>query len=70
MDVPPAYLVIRILESEPERILTLEEARDYVIPQILISQQMRKLREEHHVIIYDDALFDPGRFSSDDSLGF
>jgi len=69
LDMPQSYIVLRVLESFPERTLTLEEARDRVLPMVLYSQEIEKLREEHGVEIYEEKLPDPGGFSADDGLG-
>lgn len=44
--------------------MTLDEARLLIAPTILIAQEMRQLREQHGVEIYEDNLPNPAQFGS------
>lgn len=61
VDMPDAYLVLRVIELHPETEMTLEEAKPYLAPPILVAKQIQRLREEHGVEIYEDKLPDPAQ---------
>lgn len=65
--MPEAYLVLRVLETRPERQLTLEEAKPVLAPQILYAQEIKALREQHGVEVYEDKLPDSRAFGQKDS---
>jgi len=61
--MPASWLVLQVLEHQPERILTLDEAYPMLAPPLFVAAQMQKLRDERGVEIYEDQLPDPGRIS-------
>lgn len=61
--MPASWLVLQVLEHEPERTLTLEEAYQQIAPTLLVAEMMKQLREERGVEIYEDKLPDPSRVS-------
>lgn len=64
MNQPAAYVVLKVLEHTPERQLTLEEAKPLLAPPLLVAEQMKRLRKQHNVEIYEDKLPDPAQFRS------
>ncbi|MBI3117479.1 MAG: hypothetical protein HYZ00_02260 [Candidatus Hydrogenedentes bacterium] len=64
VQMPDSYIVLKVLESRPERVKTLDEAKPLIVPEVLITQEMEKMRQEHGVKIYEDNLFDPAQFGS------
>ncbi len=60
MQMPDAYLIFRVLEHQPERALTLEEARPIVAAPLLKAKMMRILRDERDIEVYEENLPDPG----------
>jgi hypothetical protein len=65
VQMPDAYLVLKVLESRPETTMTLEEAMPQLLPPLLFDAEMLKLREEHGVEVYEDKLPDPQGSAAD-----
>ncbi len=61
-EVPAYYLVLKIIEHHDEEAMPLEEAMPHIAPQLLMAEQMRILREEHGVQIFEDRLPDPSAY--------
>lgn len=59
---PAALLVLRVDSHQPSTTLSLEEAKQYLSPEILIRKMMQRLREQHGVEIYPDQLPDPSGY--------
>lgn len=64
-NMPDAYLVLQVLEHKPETILTLDESKRLLLPHILVSRFMEKLRSDHGVEVYENKLPDPAIFSKE-----
>ncbi len=60
VNMPDAYLIFRVLEHRPERVLSLEEAQMHVAAPLLKAKMMHLLREENGVEVYEDKLPEPG----------
>ncbi len=60
--MPAAYLVLEVIEHYPERTLSLEESKQSLLPTILVSKMMQRLREQNRVEVYEDKLPDPALF--------
>ncbi|MBI2423160.1 MAG: peptidyl-prolyl cis-trans isomerase [Candidatus Hydrogenedentes bacterium] len=58
--MPDAYMVLKVLQYRPESELTLEESLPLLEPPLLIAAEIKKLRDEAGVEIYEDKLPDPG----------
>jgi len=61
--MPASWIVLQVLEHRPERVLTLDEAYPMLAPPLLIAEQMKVLRDERNVEIYEDRLPDPGQLN-------
>lgn len=61
-NMPAAYLVCEVLDRRDERTLTLDEAKPKLIPSILVSKMMQRLREQNNVEVYEDKFPDPSLF--------
>lgn len=59
MQMPDAYLIFEVLEHNPERTLTLDEARPLVAAPLLKAKMMHILREEHDVEVFEEDLPEP-----------
>jgi hypothetical protein len=59
--MPDAWLVLKVLEIRPEAEMTMEEAKTTLAPPIIVEEEMKRLREQHGVEIYEDQLPDPGQ---------
>lgn len=57
--MPDAYVVLKVLEREPERTPTIEEVKHLLAPPILMAKKMEELRNLHKVEIYEENLPDP-----------
>jgi hypothetical protein len=62
VNMPDAYLVLKVLEHRPETDMTLDEAKPQLALTILIAKEMARLRKEHGVEIYEDKLPDPAKY--------
>lgn len=62
VNMPDAYLVLKVLEIHPETAFSLEEARMLLAPSLLVAEKMKQLRAEHGVEIYENKLPDPSLF--------
>ena len=60
VNMPDAYLIFRVLEHRPERVLSLEEAQMHVAAPLLKAKMMHLLRDENEVEVYEDQLPEPG----------
>lgn len=60
INMPDAYLVLKVLECTPARKLTLEEAKPTLAAPLIIGKMMQMLRDENGVEIYQDSLPDVG----------
>lgn len=70
VNMPDAWLVLKVEEIRPESEMSLEEAKMALAPPILVDQEMKRLREKNGVEIYEDKLPDlseSGAFASDPS---
>lgn len=56
---PDSYLVLKVLEHQPERVLTLQEAQPELMPELIYAEQLKALRAELGVEVYEDQLPDP-----------
>jgi PHD/YefM family antitoxin component YafN of YafNO toxin-antitoxin module len=70
VQMPDAYLILKVLDHKPEAQLSLEEAQPMLAPPILVAGEMKLLREQHGVEIYEDKLPDPGQFMNEPSPMF
>ena len=61
--MPAAYLILKVLTHAPETTMTLDEAKSQLAPSIIVVKEMKKLREDHGVEVYEDKLPDPSLFS-------
>ncbi|MCX8065576.1 MAG: peptidyl-prolyl cis-trans isomerase [Candidatus Hydrogenedentes bacterium] len=57
--MPDSYVVLKVLEREPERTPTIDEVKHLLAPPILIAKKMEELRALHQVEIYEENLPDP-----------
>jgi hypothetical protein len=57
--IPDALLVCRVVQHNPSREMTLEEAKNQLQASILYSQMMERLRTQAGVEIYDAKIPDP-----------
>jgi len=57
--MPDSYVVLKVLEREPERTPTIEEIKHLLAPPILIAKKMEELRSLHNVEIYEENIPDP-----------
>jgi len=64
VEMPDAYIVLKVLEHKPAGILEYETAKPLVARPLLVSKMMHLLREENGVEVYEDKLPDPSQFSS------
>ncbi len=62
MNMPEAWMVLKVLDHRPESEMTLDEAKMMIAPGLVVAQTMKNLREQHGVEIYEDKLPDPARF--------
>lgn len=72
VNMPDAWLVMKIEETRPESEMTMEEAKLQLAPPILIAQEMKLLREKSGVEVYADKLPDlaqSGPFADDPAAG-
>lgn len=60
--VPAAYVVLEVVEHEPERLKTFDEAAQEVGTALLRKFVMDQLRAQHGVEVYEDKLPDPAGF--------
>ncbi|HNY85095.1 MAG TPA: hypothetical protein PKN23_01265 [Candidatus Hydrogenedentes bacterium] len=60
LNMPDAYLVLRVLECKPARKLTLEEAKPALAAPLIVGKMMQLLRDENGVEIYQENLPDVG----------
>ena len=70
---PDSYLVLKVLEHEAERPLTLQEATPRLAPELVFTQKLKELRTELGVEIYEDQVPDPrseGGNTGDPVLGY
>lgn len=70
---PDAYLVLKVLEHEAERTLTLQEAAGSLTPELAYAQELKALRKELNVEIYEEQIPDPrseGGGTGDPVLGY
>jgi hypothetical protein len=68
--MPAAYLVLKVLRHQPERVMTIEEAREQLLPPVAFAEQMELLREDAGVEIYEENIEDPGGFQVDSGAPF
>ena len=54
--VPECFLVFKVTEHKPEAILPFEQALAQVAPPIAYAEMMKRLRDEHGVVVYEDKL--------------
>jgi len=57
--VPECFLVFKVLEHQPETVMTFEEAVPYIAPNVAFAAMMERLRKERGVVIYEDKLPSP-----------
>lgn len=62
-EMPAAYIIMKVITHEPEAQMTIEEAKMQLAPSIIVTKEMKKLREDHGVEIYENKLPDPSLFS-------
>lgn len=62
--IPDAYLVAKITQVDPERPMTLEEAKPLVRPAILYGKMMARIRDDLNVTVYEERLPSPGGYGS------
>lgn len=70
---PDSYLVLKVLEHQPERELTLQEATPEIAPELLFAAKLNLLRDEMGVKIFEDQVPDPrseGGGTGDPVLGY
>ncbi|HOQ90195.1 MAG TPA: peptidylprolyl isomerase [Candidatus Hydrogenedentes bacterium] len=67
--VPAGYVVLKVLEYQPEQDMPFEMARPILLRPILIAKMMDKLRQERGVEVYDDALPDVGQAMGSQPVG-
>lgn len=70
---PDSYLVLKVLEHQPERELTLQEATPEIAPELLYAAKLNALRDEMGVKIFEDQIPDPrseGSGTGDPVLGY
>lgn len=58
IEMPDAFLVLEVLDHRPARTMTIDEAKDRLLPPILHVKMLRQLREERGVRIYEENLPD------------
>ncbi|HPO16757.1 MAG TPA: peptidylprolyl isomerase [Candidatus Hydrogenedentes bacterium] len=65
MNMPEAWLVLKVLDNRPESEMSLDEAKMTIMPSLVVAQEMKNLREQHGVEIYEDKLPDPRQLGGD-----
>ncbi len=65
MNMPEAWLVLKVSDRRPESEMSLDEAKIIILPSLAVAQEMKKLREQHGVEIYEDKLPDPRQLGGD-----
>ena len=70
VNMPDAYIVLKVLERTGESEMSLEEAKPMLLPAVLVAQKMKQLRAQHGVEIYEDKLPDPGRYQDTGNMPF
>lgn len=63
--VPECWIVFKVLESKPASVLPFEQAKGYVAGPVAFTEMMKKLWEEHGVVLYEDKIRDPGGSGKD-----
>lgn len=61
-NMPDSYMVLKVLQHEPARPLTLEEAKPLLAGPVIVGEMMKKLRADHGVEVFEENLPDPQRF--------
>ena len=61
--MPAAYLILKVITHTPEAPMPIEDAKTQLAPSIIVTKEMKKLREDHGVEIYEAKLPDPSLFS-------
>lgn len=62
--IPDAYLVARITQVDPERPMTLEEAKPLIRPALLYGKMMAQIRDDLNVTIHEERLPSPSGYGS------
>jgi hypothetical protein len=58
--IPDAFLVCKIVRSQPPAQMSMTEARPMLAPRIASAKMIEKLRDEHGVKIHEDRIPNPG----------
>lgn len=66
VEMPDAYLVLRVEEHEPMKPLAFEDALPYLAQIISVRKAAELLREQHGVEFYYEDLWDPGAGGNQD----
>jgi arsenate reductase-like glutaredoxin family protein/predicted small lipoprotein YifL len=61
-EMPDSYMVLKVLEHEAARPLTLQEAKPLLAGPVIVGEMMKRLRAEHGVEVFEANLPDPQRF--------
>ena len=69
-DMPAVYMILQVLDHQPETTMTLDEAKKTIGPNILIAKTMEQLRQENGVEIYNKSLEDPAMFGDQSARTF
>jgi len=62
--LPPAYMIVKIIDHRPEGTKPLEDAKQELASSILVRKMLAELREEYGVEIYRDKIANPDLFQS------
>jgi hypothetical protein len=57
-----SYLLIKVLEIEPERPMSIEEARPLLVGPLAVAAAMEEIRRQHGVEIYEEKVADPAKY--------
>ena len=66
VQMPDAYLVLRVEVHQPAMPLPFEQAKPYLAQIVAMRKAVELLREQHGVEFYDDKLWDPGMVGQQD----
>lgn len=66
IQMPDAYLVLRVEAHEPTKPLPYEDARGFLAHSVATRKAVQLLREQHGVEFYDQDLWDPGMATTQD----
>ncbi|MCK5862120.1 MAG: peptidyl-prolyl cis-trans isomerase [Candidatus Hydrogenedentes bacterium] len=61
INMPDAYLILKVLDHRPEHVMSFEEAKSLAAAPLLKAKMMHLLRDEKGVEVYEDKLPEPSQ---------